>query len=86
VKYTIQFDAHAFRAIETLPLNVQSHLMEAILLLADDPRPPGCKKLSGGGNEYRIRVGDYRVIYQVFDTHLIVVVVDAGHRREVHQG
>ena len=86
VDYTLQFDAHAFRAFERLPQDIQVRVMDAILALADDPRPLGCRKLAGGDNEYRIRVGDYRVIYQVFDTHLIIVMVDVGHRREVYRG
>ena len=53
--------------------------------LANDPRPPGCDKLAGVENLYRIRVGDYRVVYQIRDEMLLVLVVKIGHRREVYR-
>ena len=56
----------------------------AILALASDPRPPGCKKLSGS-EEYRVRVGDYRILYEIEDMVLRVLVVKVGHRRDVYQ-
>jgi len=56
----------------------------AIALLAQDPRPPACRRLVG--SEYwRVRIGDHRVIYQINDDVLVVVVVTVGHRREVYQ-
>jgi mRNA interferase RelE/StbE len=84
--YTVQFDAHAFRAFEKLPRAAQDSILDAVESLVANPRPAGCKKFVDGDSEYRIRVGDYRVIYQVFDTYLVIVVVDVGHRREVYRG
>jgi mRNA interferase RelE/StbE len=52
--------------------------------LEQDPRPPGCKKLKGR-DAWRIRIGDYRVIYEINDGHLIVTVITIGHRREVYE-
>jgi mRNA interferase RelE/StbE len=56
----------------------------AILALAGDPRPNGCRKLSGS-EEYRIRVGEYRVLYEIEDAVLRVLVVKVGHRRDVYE-
>jgi mRNA interferase RelE/StbE len=60
-------------------------LREAIGELASNPRPPGCVKLQGGDELYRVRAGDYRIIYQVQDKVLVVLVVQIGHRREIYR-
>jgi mRNA interferase RelE/StbE len=57
----------------------------AILGLAGDPHPPGSKKLEGAGDLYRIRVGDYRVLYTVEHDRLVVLVVDIGNRRDIYR-
>lgn len=56
-----------------------------IAVLAHDPRPPGHTKLEGGSELYRIRSGDYRALYQIEDDRLRVLVVTAGHRRDVYR-
>jgi mRNA interferase RelE/StbE len=53
--------------------------------LASNPRPPGCKKLKGGDKEWRLRVGDYRVVYIIDDAKLLVVVTRIRHRSEVYE-
>ncbi|MEM7699015.1 MAG: type II toxin-antitoxin system RelE/ParE family toxin [Verrucomicrobiota bacterium] len=60
-------------------------IIEAVELLADDPRPDGCTKLTGSERAYRIRVGNYRVIYEVFDDTVLIEVVRVGHRRDVYR-
>lgn len=60
-------------------------LVEAIGALADEPRPHGCEKLSGSRDRYRIRVGDWRVVYAIEDDVLTVWIVKVGHRREVYR-
>jgi mRNA interferase RelE/StbE len=60
-------------------------LVAAMRGLASDPRPPGCEKLAGMESLYRIRVGDYRIVYQIQDEVLLVLVVKIGHRREVYR-
>jgi mRNA interferase RelE/StbE len=62
-----------------------SRLVEAMRGLASNPRPPGCDKLAGLEDLYRILVGDYRVVYQIRDEMLLVLVVKIGHRREVYR-
>jgi mRNA interferase RelE/StbE len=57
----------------------------AIRAPASDPRPAGCKNLTGGTDYYRIRVGDYRVLYEVRDRDVLVLLIKIGHRREVYR-
>ena len=54
--------------------------------LAENPRPEGMEKLTGRENRYRLRVGDYRIVYSIADEALIVMVIRIGHRREVYRG
>ena len=64
---------------------LSARLWEAIGALADDPRPPRVKKLAGREADWRIRVGDWRIIYRVDDGRLVVLVVEAGARKEVYR-
>ena len=73
------------RDLKKLPEQVRQRLQPHIESLATDPRPPGVVKLEGAENGYRIRVGDYRVLYEIHDAVLRVAVVKAGHRREVYR-
>lgn len=66
-----------------LPPEARARVGAAIQLLAEEPRPPAAKKLTGRP-EWRVRTGDYRVLYRIEDSVLTVVVVHAGHRREVY--
>jgi mRNA interferase RelE/StbE len=70
--------------VKKLPRPVRDRVLAAIVDLQGDPRPHGAKKLAGEQTAWRLRIGDYRVIYDVFDTKLTVTVVRAGHRREVY--
>ena len=74
----------AQKALDLLPDEVATRIMEALERLKDQPRPPGCKKLRGE-NAWRIRIGDYRVIYEIQDKVLKVIVVTIGHRRDVYR-
>lgn len=60
-------------------------IIAAAEALATDPFPPGCVKLSGSERSYRIRVGDYRILYDVFSGRLLIEVIKVGHRKEVYQ-
>ncbi|NTU72303.1 MAG: type II toxin-antitoxin system RelE/ParE family toxin [Coriobacteriia bacterium] len=83
--YSIELKASAVREIEQLPLKARQQVVERIGRLADEPRPRGCEKLAGG-DRYRVRQGDYRIVYSVEDARLIVWVVKVGHRRDVYRG
>lgn len=64
---------------------MHARLRVAIDGLAENPRPPGCVKLQGGDELFRVRVGDYRIVYQIQDAVLVVLVVQVGHRREIYR-
>lgn len=78
--YEVRFAASAAREFRKLPPDVRRRLAPAIDALAAAPRPPGVKKLAGASDLYRIRVGDYRVVYEVSDAALLVLVVRVRHR------
>ena len=82
--YSILFTAEARRQLKKLGKAVQVRLLEAIEALAILPRPSGMKKLKGGDGFYRIRVGDYRVVYQVNDGELLILVILVGNRRDIY--
>ncbi|MFT4305482.1 MAG: type II toxin-antitoxin system RelE/ParE family toxin [Microbacterium sp.] len=84
MSYRVEFTTAAARQVKKLPRPARDRVLEAITNLQDDPRPHGAKKLVGEQSAWRIRIGDYRVIYDVLDDELIVTVVGAGHRREVY--
>lgn len=83
--YRVEIKASAVKEIAALPGREQRRVIRAIESLAAAPRPPGARKLSGSEDVYRVRVGDYRIIYQVFDKVLVVQVVRVGHRRDVYR-
>ncbi len=82
--YRVTFAASAKRELIALSVNAIERIQPRIRELANDPRPPGCKKLRGARNLWRIRVGDYRVVYTVNDTAKTVDVTRIAHRREVY--
>ncbi len=84
-RYKVEIEAHAQRAFRKLPRLAQDRLAGAILALEHTPRPVGCKPMAGLPGHWRIRVGDYRVIYSIRDDVLLVLVVELGHRREVYR-
>ena len=85
MSYRVEFTTAAARQIRKLPKPARTRVLAAVSGLADDPRPHGAKKLVGERTAWRIRVGDYRVIYDVIDAQLTVTVVCAAHRREVYK-
>ena len=74
----------AQKELDALPWDVQKRIASAVMNLESNPRPPGCKKLKTL-DAYRIRVGDYRVIYKVHDAVLIVLVIKVAHRGETYR-
>lgn len=84
--YRIEFAPRAEREFKKLPRPVQVRLKTRIDTLAENPRPQGVEALSGEDRLYRIRAGDYRIIYAIQDEVLLVLVIRVGHRREVYRG
>jgi mRNA interferase RelE/StbE len=85
VSYTVEFLPSAQRELAALPKDVQRRIANRIDALREDPRPPGVKQLQGVERLYRLRVGDYRVIYSIEGRRLVIVVVKVGHRRDVYR-
>jgi mRNA interferase RelE/StbE len=81
--YQVVLKKQVIKILETVREPHYTKIKAAIYELANDPRPSGCKKLRGRAG-YRIRIGDYRVIYDVFDDVLTVEVIAVGHRREIY--
>lgn len=78
--YIVQITPPAAKELERLPPPIRALIVLRIRALADNPRPPGVKKLKGEPNGWRIRVGDYRVVYEIHDKILLVRVVRIRHR------
>jgi len=84
LRYRIQIKASAAKALEGLPKQHQRRVGKAIDALAADPRPEGVKKLHADEG-WRIRVGDYRIIYTIDDGVLVVCIIRIGHRRDIYK-
>ena len=83
--YRIELKRSAAKEVEKLKdKSVRKQVVARIQKLAEDPRPPGCEKLSGS-EHYRVRQGQYRIVYSIFDDLVLVEVVKVGHRREVYR-
>jgi mRNA interferase RelE/StbE len=85
-KYAVEMKPSARRELEKLPARLIERVFPRLEALGLQPRPAGCKKLKGGRQEWRIRVGDYRVVYTIDDAKLRVSVTRIRHRSEVYEG
>ncbi|KYC43317.1 addiction module toxin RelE [Scytonema hofmannii PCC 7110] len=85
MSYQIEFSKPALKQLEKLSLDTQERIKAKIQELADNPRPHGVVKLKNLENNYRIKVGVYRVIYEIIDNILLITVLKVGHRREVYR-
>ncbi len=84
-KYSLEIKHSAQRELDSLDDSVFRRVDRKILALADNPRPPGCKKLKGYKDQWRIRVGDWRVVYLIDDEAKLVSITRVAHRREVYE-
>ena len=83
--YRIELTPRAERDLLGLPSTIQRRLIPRIDALAHEPRPPGVRKLSGAEELYRVRSGDYRIIYEIRDRLLLILIVHVRHRREAYR-
>lgn len=84
--YRIEIKRAAARELEAVgQRKIRVRMVERIRALGEDPRPPGCEKLSGSKDRYRIRLGDYRILYEIGEPEKVVQVVRIGRRSEVHR-
>jgi mRNA interferase RelE/StbE len=81
--YQIELTKTAAKQLDKLPDTIAFLLIDMIQTLAENPRPNGCKKLKGR-TAYRIRQGDYRIIYDIYDEILVVDVIAVGHRKDIY--
>ena len=84
-KYTITFSRSARKELEKLSQHLVERIFPKVECLGTQPRPAGCKKLKGGQNLWRVRIGDYRVIYSLNDAQQIVDIVAVRHRSEAYR-
>lgn len=85
MSYRIEVAPSAVRQLRQLDRVAQRRVQGAIELVASEPRPNGAKKLIGGDGEWRVRTGDYRIVYELHDHVLLVLVVAVGHRRDIYE-
>ena len=83
--YRVALTASAEKELHGLTAKVVARIMPRLERLATAPRPPGCKKLKGGDKEWRIRVGDWRIVYEIDDKAKTIDVTRIAHRREVYE-
>lgn len=85
MSYRVTLAPAAARQLRKLDPQIRRRLQAALELLAVEPRPPAATQLVGGAGEWRVRTGDYRIIYEINDDELLVLVLQVGHRREVYR-
>ncbi len=83
--YRVLLERAAERDLSRLSSEIHNRIINAMQALATNPRPPGCRKLAGSENDWRIRVGAYRVVYEIADQIRVVRVNRVRHRREVYR-
>ena len=83
--YRIEFAPAAVRQFRKLDPVGRRRIQAAVEILSTEPRPNGAKKLVGGHGEWRVRTGDYRIVYEIHERRLVVLVLVLGHRREVYR-
>jgi mRNA interferase RelE/StbE len=81
----VEISRTAERQLKRLPKPDQARLVQTVLALADDPFPKGSRKLSGYDDVFRVRTGNYRILYSVSKSKLIVVILKVGHRKDVYR-
>ena len=84
-KYTLEIKPSAGKELDALDEALFARIDRRILVLAENPRPPGCKKLKGYKDQWRVRVGDWRVVYTIDDAAKLISITRIAHRREVYE-
>jgi mRNA interferase RelE/StbE len=84
--YRIEWKHSATKELKRLPRDVIHRVIVAVEQLAKEPRPSGAKKLVTAEHTYRIRIGDYRIIYSIFESALVVEIIRVKHRKDVYRG
>ncbi|MDI6774895.1 MAG: type II toxin-antitoxin system RelE/ParE family toxin [Verrucomicrobiota bacterium] len=85
MKHTVRMDSRARKTLDRLPGDMYGRVIRKLDALEENPRPFGVEKLAGPEDLYRVRVGDWRIVYAIRDRELVVIVIRIGHRREVYR-
>ena len=85
MKYRVDFTRQSRKQLDQLPATIKKRIIKRLLALEDNPQPSTAKKLSGQEQLWRVRVGDYRIIYQIQGDILVVLVLRIAHRREAYR-
>jgi mRNA interferase RelE/StbE len=85
-RYELRVKPSVAKDLRGVPKADVRRILVRIEALRDDPRAPGCEKLVGGGELYRVRQGVYRIVYTIHDERIVVEVIRVGHRGEVYRG
>ena len=83
--YQIKYKKSVDKELRIIPAQTRKLIASKILRLANEPRPNGVSKIRGSDNLYRLRSGEYRVIYRIEDNDLTILIIKIGHRREIYQ-
>jgi mRNA interferase RelE/StbE len=84
-RYSVEIESTARKCLNGVDPLHRARILRVLAALEHDPRPPGARQLAGSDGLWRVRVGDYRVIYSIEDRRLVVIVIRVGHRREVYR-
>lgn len=83
--YTVLITRTAEKQLKKLPNDIQRKIAALIVSLGIEPRPFGCKKLTGTSSTYRVRIGDYRIIYDILTREIIISILKIGHRKDIYE-
>jgi mRNA interferase RelE/StbE len=83
--YRIEWKKSAYKELQKLPRQIIAKVVAAVADLSSNPHPTGSKKLTGSEHSYRIRIGDYRVVYEIIENKLMIEIVRARHRKDVYK-
>lgn len=83
--YQIEWKSSAYKELQNLPRPIIEKVVAAVADLSSEPYPHGVKKLAGSERSYRIRIGDYRVVYEVIENKLVIEIVRVRHRKDVYR-
>ena len=84
MKYNIEFSKRAAKKLKTLERRFQKQIAIKIEKLITNPLPKDSKKIQGDTNLYRLRSGNYRILYRIFDKKILILILDIGHRKEIY--
>ena len=85
MKYALFYKQSAAEELLQLPVSIALKIKEAINHLTENPRPQNCIKLKGAKNDYRIRIGNYRVVYTILDAVLMITIIKIAHRKDIYR-